>query len=278
MGDEHMETTKLARSSVRKLFFHSMRIVFAFSSSMALTGFQHSEEFLQDSYVEEEKGGVMVKAQLTDQEADEIIAFLKKRGIEATKLQTPSQELAKLSDSPWEVYVEDIDAAEAIIILDEAQLPTRSTGHLFEEYLRRQREQSKMGFEEKKIAGTITDEIGKIKGVNSAELYFVSSEPTDQSSPANLADLHVIVYVDHNGILDDPNSEEAMKIRKLVLDNIPDLKEKNLVLITERSIPAIYQRQNQKMRLMNPLEESYLKDEESVESETKEEADNEGQK
>jgi len=213
-------------------------VTFFILSAARLPAYQYTDELIQYE-VDKENGAslVIVRSQLTEEEANIIIDFLSSNGLVATKEQTKSEQLAQLSENSWEVYVTSGDAVEAIVSLDQEKLPLRKKNLLFEEYMRRQRERFQSYGDNSEIIDSVQEEVQKIPGVTDVEVL-INKPLIDQK---NFGRIQATLYVRHNGSLDDPNSDFSIKIKKIAIDLIPDLKMKNLVLITEKDAPTKYE-------------------------------------
>ncbi|MEC7838969.1 MAG: hypothetical protein VX777_02895 [Chlamydiota bacterium] len=190
-----------------------------------------AEHFQRELLKGSDNSLVIVRSQLSESEADTIVDFLASKKVTAFKQHSKSDQLTELSDNFWEVYVASSDAAEAIIAIDEEGLPVREKSLVFEEYMRRQRERFQDMERDSQVVEVIRNKVKKIAGVIEVEVLYRNNDE----------EVYATIYVRHNGSLDDPSSELAEKIKKIVLVNIPNLKEKNLKLITERDIPGTYQ-------------------------------------
>lgn len=184
---------------------------------------------------------VVIRSQLTDEEADEVLSFLKAKGIQAEKVTTRSRQLAAVSDNSWEVHVSPFDAVEAVVSLDEAHIPPKKSHLLFDEYLKRMRENRETNIAYDNLAEQVVKEVKALKGVRNVEV-FINYIQNDEDE--NGAYLQATVYVSHTGVLDDPQGNFAEEIKHLVASKIDGLDEKHIVLISERDVPSVYEKIN----------------------------------
>lgn len=215
----------------RKVFGLKIVILCLFAFVLC-SGFQSSSQLLEESLSQKGNQQVTVKSQLTEQEADQIQDLLKSMGIKSTKEKSKSEHLLEMTDKVWEVKVRLADAVEAIVAIDKAGLPPVAKSHLFEDYMKRQRERYEMEKEEVALAESVAAELEKIKGVNDAEvlLTFPFNDEGEEGK------VHATVYISHTGFLDDPSGAEVKRIKHLILEQIDGLTENNLTLITERNV------------------------------------------
>lgn len=207
------------------------KVIFCLLALGLCTGFQSSPQLLEHSLSQKGNHPVTIRSHLSDEEADQILAHLKSLGIEATKEKTKSDQLPEMTEKIWEIKVKLTDAVEAIVALDKAGLPPAEKSHLFEEYMKRQRERYDMEKEEIDLAEGLTYALEKIKGVNEAEVLI--TYPTDDAGENN--SVHATVYISHTGFLDDPSGKEMKGIKQFILKWVDGLKEQNLTLIAERN-------------------------------------------
>jgi len=216
-----------------ELLMHLLKkIVSSLLTLLLCTGFQSSSQLLEDSL--NQKGGqlVTVKSQLSENEADQIQSHLRSLGINSTKEKAKSEQLLDMTDRVWEIKVRLVDSVEAIIALDKAGLPPVVKSHLFEEYMKRQRERYEMEKEEITLAEKVARELEKIKGVNDAEVL-LTFQTTDDGAKGKV---HATIYISHTGFLDDPGGPEMQRVKELIFGQIDDLTENNLTLINERNV------------------------------------------
>lgn len=203
-------------------------------SSTSLFSEDHDENFLNNDV--EENSHVMILSQLNEKEADEISRFLKKNKIDveikASSLRYESSDIPKT----WNLYVPLLHVVEAVTLLDDADLPEREPSKLFEEFLNRQR---KFGNEFAQENEALAKKIETFPGVINAEVLI--QEKNDAKGQKKIT---AIIYVKHDGILDDVYGKEAMAIKAFVLDEIPDLNEKNMTFVPDKQAKKSYKLPN----------------------------------
>lgn len=208
------------------------KIIISVSAFLVCCSFQSSSQLLEDSLSHKGNQQVTVKSQLSEEEADQIQTLLNSKGIPSTKDKAKSEQLLEMTDRVWEIKVKLTDAVEAIVAMDKAGLPPVEKGHLFEEYMKRQRERYEMEKEEIDLAERVARSLEKIKGVNDAEVLITFS--TDDTGKEEV--IHATVYISHTGFLDDPTGVEVQHVKQMILEQIDGLTEDNLTLINERNV------------------------------------------
>lgn len=181
------------------------------------------------------KGEVLIHSRLTEAQADEIIHGLSLEGIEAKKVKTINKWLKEQPDASWEIYVNPKDVAQAVAVIEQAGLPKRRKSLLFENYIRRQRELFIKDGVLEDFEDDILEEIKENPGIVDIEVLI---------KRLKTGEVEATVYIRHDGILDDPSSQEAQEIKMMLLDSIPGLTMDRLNFITERDRPRHYQLPN----------------------------------
>jgi type III secretion protein J len=174
-----------------------------------------------------------------ERDANEILVLLASKGIEAYKIKEKT-EGAGAGGGPvlWDIAVDQDRANEAMEILNTNGLPRRRTQHLLELFtsggLVPSEMQEKIRYQAglaEQIAGTIR----KIDGVLDADVQ-LSFPEEDPLNPTKIKGaVTASVYVKHNGILDNPNSQLVTKIRRLVAASVQGLNFENVTVIGERA-------------------------------------------
>ena len=210
------------------------RILAFFVLLLPTTAFTYEQprEILFDE--KEEDQTILIRTLLTKKESDKIVAFLKEKGIAVIAKKSSSKQLSMLGDNIWNLCVPNVNAVEAITLLDEAGLPKRKKINLFEEYVRRQREL--YGNAEEVLASQIERYMEGFPGIIDVEVLIRN----DADLRKNEEKVSAIVYIQHDGVLDDPLGEMAEKMKEYALEEIPGLEPDNLTFITERKTPQNY--------------------------------------
>lgn len=168
-----------------------------------------------------------------EREANEIVVFLASKGINADKQPMPaSGGIGGASASVlWNIYVEPSQITEALSILNRNGLPRRQGQNLLQIFgdsgLVPTDMQQKIRYQAG-LSQQIANTIRQIDGVIDATVQL--SFPEDEAQPFTAA-----VYVKHQGVLDNPNSQLVTKIKQLVAGSVAGLKLDNVTVISDRS-------------------------------------------
>lgn len=175
---------------------------------------------------------------LDEKEANEILVFLAARGIDATKVQAPTEGSGGSKITLWNISVPDGRAHEAMALLTQVGLPRRrgqnllgifaNTGLVPSGLQEKIRYQAGLG---EQIASTIR----KIDGVLDAEVQLSFPEEDPFNPTGNKQKITASVYVKHSGVLDDPNSHLQTRIQRLVAGSVPGLEYDNVTVIGDRA-------------------------------------------
>lgn len=176
---------------------------------------------------------------LDQNEANEILVFLASKGIDAEK--DKSTEGGGGGGSKvllWDIVVNSSDANEAMRQLNQQGLPRRpgqsvlgifSTGGLVSSDL-----QEKIKYRAA-LAAQLASTIRKYEGVLDADVQ-VSFPEEDPLNPGKTKGrITASIWVSHSGILDDPNSHLATKIKRFVASAITGLSYDDVSLVSQRS-------------------------------------------
>lgn len=179
---------------------------------------------------------------IDERQANNIISFLSEQGIPATKSPTAQQGAAGATSVPtWTISVSKGQATEALIILSRNGLPRRPVVNILDVFQKSGlvssdseeliRYQQALG---EQIAGTIE----QIDGILQAVVQVSFPPPTQAlGMGAETAKIPVraSVYVKHQGVLDDPNSQLISKIQRLVAASVTDLDYRNVTVVPDRA-------------------------------------------
>ncbi|MDR3624660.1 MAG: type III secretion inner membrane ring lipoprotein SctJ [Chlamydiales bacterium] len=170
-----------------------------------------------------------------EREANEIVVFLASKGISAEKQAAPVASSASAANTGilWNLYVDNSQITEAMSILNRNGLPRKQGKNLLELFsdsgLMPSDMQQKIKYQAG-LAQQIANTIRQIDGVIDATVQL--SFPTDDSTDSQIT---ASVYVKHQGVLDNPNSQLITKIKQLVSASIAGLKLENVTVISDRS-------------------------------------------
>lgn len=171
---------------------------------------------------------------VTERDANEIVVFLASKGIQATREVAPSSGGMGGGSNVelWNVSVDASQAVEAMSLLNKNGLPRQQGQDLLslfgETGLVPTDMQQKIRYQAG-LAQQIANTILKIDGVLDASVQ-ISSPPEGSNEPITAS-----VYVKHQGVLDNPNSQLIVKIKQLVAGAVAGLKLENVTVITDRS-------------------------------------------
>jgi type III secretion protein J len=171
---------------------------------------------------------------VNERDANEIIVLLESKGITATKqLAASAPGGGGKTSQLWNIVVDPAHTTEAMAILNAAGLPRvpgQSLLDLFADSgLVPTEMQQKIRYQAG-LAQQISNTIRQIDGVIDAnvQLSFPPDETTNQPITAS-------VYVKHNGILDNPNSQLVTKIKQLVAGSVSGLSIDNVTVVADRA-------------------------------------------
>lgn len=175
---------------------------------------------------------------LDEKEANEILVFLATKGIDAQKVMTQQTGGGAQKQILFDIVVPKTQATEALSILNRSGLPRRRGQNLLgifsdvglvpSEMQERIRYQAGIG---EQIANTIR----KIDGVLDAEVQISFPEEDPLNPGKTKGEIVASVYVKHSGVLDDPNTHLATKIKLLVMSSVTGLKFDNVTVISDRA-------------------------------------------
>jgi type III secretion protein J len=175
---------------------------------------------------------------LDEREANEIVVYLNSKGIQATKMRSTEGGTAGGAIALWDITVDYDEGTKAMSLLNNAGLPRRKSQSLLNLFgnvgLVPTDLQEKIRYQAG-LAEQIASTIRKIDGVLDAEVQisFPEDDPLNPNAPKK--DITASIYVKHSGVLDDPNTHLATKIKQLVTSSITGLKYDNVTLIPDRA-------------------------------------------
>lgn len=175
---------------------------------------------------------------LDEREANEIMTFLSGRGVEAYKVKKETSGGGASKAAEFDIQVPDSQASQATSLLNQQGLPRKrsqsllgifSTGSLVPSEM-----QEKIRYQAG-IADQIAGTIRKFDGILDADVT-VSFPQEDPLNPGQTkGKITASVYVKHNGVLDDPNSQLLSRVKRLVAAAVTGLDYDNVTVIPERS-------------------------------------------
>lgn len=176
---------------------------------------------------------------IDESEANEITVFLSSKGIDGIKVQsTDSGGTGANKVVLWNINVDASQYTEAMALLNQAGLPRRRGQNLLGIFsdvgLVPSELQQKIRYQAG-LAEQIASTIRKIDGVLDAEVQISFPEEDPLNPTANKQKITASVYVKHSGVLDDPNTHLATKIRRLVSASITGLNFDDVTIISDRA-------------------------------------------
>lgn len=175
---------------------------------------------------------------LEERDANEIMVFLSSKGIETYKVKAVSEGPGGGGAVFWDISVDSDRATEAMALLNANGLPRRRGQKLLEIFtsggLVPSEMQEKIRYQSglaEQIAGTIR----KIDGILDADVQLSFPQEDPLNPKAQKPPVTASVFVKHNGVLDDPNSQLIPKIRRLVAGSVQGLSFENVTVIPDRA-------------------------------------------
>ena len=214
-----MKNSLASRKSIRDILNFLLLIMLAFS----LTGC--------------DSGRIIVNG-LDEKEANEILVFLASKNIDATKVQAATEGGGGGKDIKWNINVPSFQSNEAMALLNQVGLPRRRGQNLLGIFSNSGLVPS--GMEQKVryqagLAEQIANTIRKIDGVLEADVQLSIPEEDPLNPMANKQKITASVFVKHSGVLDDPNSHLATRIKRLVAGSVNGLEYDNVTVIGDRA-------------------------------------------
>lgn len=196
---------------------------------------------------------------LDERDANDIVVFLADKGIKAYKVQSSSSTTGGgQHEILWDISVNSGDETRAMALLRSAGLPRRAGESLLSIFkqggLVPSEMQQKIRYEAG-LGAQIASTIRKIDGVLDArvQLSFPEADPLNPNKKKG--EVTASVFVKHNGVLDDPNSQLIPKIRRLVASAVQGLKYENVTVIpikasyAEMTLPTTREKEKEWVRV-----------------------------
>ena len=176
---------------------------------------------------------------LDEKDANEILVFLSSRNIDAEKIQaTGGGSGGGNKEVKWDISVNSSEASEAMRLLNQQGLPRRRSENLLGVFsssgLVPSDLQEKIKYRAA-LAAELASTIRKYEGVLDADVL-VSFPEEDPLNPGKMkGKITAAVWVEHSGVLDDPNSHMMSRIKRYVASAVTGLDPDNVTVIGERS-------------------------------------------
>ncbi len=175
---------------------------------------------------------------LEEKDANEILVYLSANGISATKSEAAGEGGGGSKVQLWNVSVPEYKANEAMALLNQVGLPRRRSQNLLGIFSSSSLVPSGMQEKVKYQAGLgeqLASIIRKIDGVLDAEVQISVPEEDPLNPGSNKQPVTAAVFVQHTGILDDPNSHLSNRIKSLVSGSVPGLAYNNVTVVGDRA-------------------------------------------
>lgn len=175
---------------------------------------------------------------LEQNDANEILVFLASKGIDGEKVKSTEGGGAGAKVTLWDVVVDSDKANDAMWQLNQQGLPRRSsqsvlgifsTGGLVSSDL-----QEKIKYRAA-LAAQLAGTIRKYEGVLDADVQISFPEEDPLNPGKTKGKITASIWVKHSGILDDPNSHLATKIKRYVASAITGLNYDDVNIVSVRS-------------------------------------------
>ncbi|MDF2577343.1 MAG: sctJ [Chlamydiales bacterium] len=183
----------------------------------------------------------LIVHELSEQEANEILVFLKLEGIDAEKVKdsTAGGPGAK-TGGDWVVSVNTQDSAKAMATLNRNGLPRKKGQTLLNLFSNEGLVPSELGQQIRKQQGLnseLENTIRKFDGVLDVSVHVAVPEAEGLTAGVDKDKKKITasVYVKHNGVLDDPNTHLQTKIKRLVAGAVSNLDFDNITIIPDRT-------------------------------------------
>lgn len=169
-----------------------------------------------------------------ERDANEIVVLLSSKGIPAQKEAASSGNAGGGGSTQvlWNIVVSPDQAVDAMSILNRYGLPRKQGQNLLDLFsdsgLVPTEMQQKIRYQAG-LAQQIANAIRQIDGVVDADVQ-LSFPPDGSTDPITAS-----VYVKHNGVLDNPNSQLLTKIKQLVAGSVTGLKLENVTVVADRA-------------------------------------------
>lgn len=174
---------------------------------------------------------------LDEKEANEILVFLSTKGIDAVKIQAPTEGTGGKAVL-WNISVEASQSNEAMALLNQVGLPRRRGQNLLGIFsnvgLVPSGMQEKIRYQAG-LAEQIASTIRKIDGVLDSDVQISFPDEDPLNPGANKQKITASVYVKHSGVLDDPNAHLITRIKRLVAGSVNGLDYDNVTVIGDRA-------------------------------------------
>ncbi len=176
---------------------------------------------------------------LDEREANEIMTYLSGKGVEAYKvMKVASSGGGGSKIAEFDIQVPESESNQATSLLNQVGLPRKRSQNLLGIFSSGSLVPSEMQENiryQAGIADQIAGTIRKFDGILDADVT-ISFPKDDPLNPGqSRGKITASVYVKHNGVLDDPNSQLLSRVRRLVSASVTGLDYDNVTVIPERA-------------------------------------------
>jgi len=172
-----------------------------------------------------------------EREANRIVVILENNNIRATKIQ--QEAAAGSSEVLYNVTVSSNDRTNAMRILDTRGLPVKRSPRILDLFKREGLVQSETENKIRYHAGKEAELSSMIRNINGViEAYVQIAFSTEEPIPGRNQVQDVMtaaVYVQHQGVLDNPNLQYETKIKDMVSKSVNGLEAENVTVISDLS-------------------------------------------
>lgn len=179
---------------------------------------------------------------IEEKEANEIIVLLSNKGIDAEKVENKQGSGGGggggQKSALWDISVKNEETTSAMSILNNAGFPRPKSQNLLNIFKDSSLVPTDLGEKiryQAGLASQISSTIRNIDGILNADVLLSIPDPDPLNPNAPKKDITASVYVKHSGVLDDPNSGLATKIKNLVASSVSGLKTENVTLVPDRA-------------------------------------------
>ena len=172
-----------------------------------------------------------------EREANRIVVILENNNIRATKVQ--QEAAAGSSEVLYNVTVSSNDRTNAMRILDTKGLPAKKSPRMLDLFKKEGLVQSETENKIRYHAGKeaeLSSMIRNINGVIEANVQIAYSTEEPMPGRNQMKDIMTAaVYVQHQGVLDNPNLQYETKIKDMVSKSVSGLEAENVIVISDLS-------------------------------------------
>ncbi len=176
---------------------------------------------------------------VNENEANQILVFLASKGIQGQKNGTTAEAAGGQQVTVYTITVPEAQSLDAMAQLTSSGLPRPPETNLLSIFSGQGMMQTPQEQEIRYQAGLAEQLAGMIRrfdGVlDSAVVLSMPPAATPGAAPVTQKTT-ASVYIKHAGVLDDPNSQLASKVRRLLSGSVPNLSIDDVTVVSERAM------------------------------------------